>query len=180
MLILCLAGAGMSSSILRQPALGSGLRNIRRNWAGFLLLWALIRQYRHCSSNCRGCRSGLPVTFGSITEGLPKFLQIVWFWIGFYRNLVCLTKFFGHLHRKPELDFWIAVLAGLFFGGFFIFISQVGPGEVLFPLLISRSCEFLIAVLLLLIRKIPLPSFGRIKLPFLPGCWMLGAAFCLF
>jgi len=110
----------------------------------------------------------LPVTFASFSEGLPKLLQIAGFVLAFLGIwFVSQTSFSttGNAHT----GFWVAVLAGLFFGGFFIFISRVESGQVFIPLLVSRSFELLVAVLILLIRKVPMPSLGSNKLALLTG-----------
>lgn len=112
--------------------------------------------------------AALPVLFGSMTEGLPRFLQISGFGLAFM-GIWFVTRTSSASTQPNQSGFWIAVLAGLFFSGFFIFIGQVEPGEVLFPLLISRACEFLIAFSLLFVRKIPLPSFRTNNIALLTG-----------
>lgn len=109
-----------------------------------------------------------PVVFGSVTEGLPRFLQIAGFGLAFL-GIWFVTRPASLENPPTRSGFWIAVLAGLFFGGFFILIAQVKPGEVLFPLLISRSFEFLMASLFLFVRKIPLPALRMNKIALLTG-----------
>ena len=110
----------------------------------------------------------LPVTFASFSEGLPKFLQMVGFALAFLGIWFVSQTSFSTI-GNTQTGFWIAVLAGLFFGGFFIFISRVESGQVFTPLLVSRSFELLVAVLILLIRKVPMPSLGSNKLALLTG-----------
>jgi drug/metabolite transporter (DMT)-like permease len=110
----------------------------------------------------------LPVAFASFSEGLPKSLQLAGFLLAFLGIwFVSQTSF--NATGNAHTGFWIAVLAGLFFGGFFIFISRVESGQVFMPLLVSRTFELLVALLILLVRKIPLPSFGSNKLALLTG-----------
>jgi threonine/homoserine efflux transporter RhtA len=42
---------------------------------------------------------------------------------------------------------WLALLAGLGFGSFFVLIGQVGPGGVFAPLVIARLTAFVVALL---------------------------------
>jgi drug/metabolite transporter (DMT)-like permease len=109
-----------------------------------------------------------PVAFSSLSEGLPKFLQMTGFLLAFI-GIWFVSQSSVSARESPQTGFGVAVLAGLFFGGFFIFISQVQPGKVFLPLLVSRSFELLVALLILLARQIPLPSLGSHKLPLLTG-----------
>jgi len=110
----------------------------------------------------------LPVAFASFSEGLPKSFQLAGFLLAFL-GIWLVSQSSSTAARNAHTGFWIAVLAGLFFGGFFIFISQVESGQVFIPLLVSRSFELLVAFLILLVRKIPIPSLGSNKLALLTG-----------
>jgi len=112
--------------------------------------------------------AAFPVAFGSLSEGLPKFFQLLGFVLAFLGIWFVSQSSFSAI-GNVKTEFWIAVLAGLFFGGFFICISQVGSSQVITPLLISRTSELLVALSFLLIRRIPLPAIGLSKLAWLTG-----------
>lgn len=112
--------------------------------------------------------AALPVAIGSLTEGLPGFLQLVGFVLAFL-GIWFVSQSPSSVRGVTQSVFWLGILAGLFFGGFFVFIGQVESGQVFTPLLVSRTCELLVALLLLLVRKIPLPSPGSIKLAWVVG-----------
>jgi drug/metabolite transporter (DMT)-like permease len=112
--------------------------------------------------------AALPVIFGSVTDGLPQILQIAGFGLAFL-GIWFVTRPSSKENPPTKSGFWIAVLAGLLFGSFFICIAQVKQGEVLFPLLISRTCEFLLAFLFLFVRKIPLPNLRLSKIAIFTG-----------
>jgi drug/metabolite transporter (DMT)-like permease len=112
--------------------------------------------------------AALPVAFGSLSEGTPRFLQLGGFVLAFL-GIWFITQSSSTASGTAQSGFWIAVLAGIFFGGFFIFIGQVETGKVFIPLLISRTCELLVALLLLFARKIPFPSPWSNKLALLTG-----------
>jgi drug/metabolite transporter (DMT)-like permease len=89
--------------------------------------------------------AGLPVIFSVFTEGLPSLLQVG----GFALALLAIG-----LISRPErakespAGFWLALLAGCSFGGYFILISQVNHTETFWPLAIAlfTSMFFLLVV----------------------------------
>jgi drug/metabolite transporter (DMT)-like permease len=62
----------------------------------------------------------------------------------------------GLLSRKPVQDALIGSLAGLFFGLFFICLSQIKSGDIFGPLAVSKLTSFLIGIILILIFRVEL------------------------
>jgi len=52
----------------------------------------------------------------------------------------------------------LALLSGIGFGGFFVFIAQVDKGQVFSPVLVARTITLCIAFLMLKLRHIPIPK----------------------
>jgi drug/metabolite transporter (DMT)-like permease len=168
LLILCLVGQTEThlslSSLLWAAASGiSGAIGLAFFYSGLSLGNTII-----VAPTAAVIGAVLPVAFASFSEGLPKFFQFIGFVLAFLGIwFVSQSSFSGE--GSSNTGFWIAVLAGLFFGGFFVFISRVESGQVFMPLLISRSFELLVALFILLVRKLPMPSLGSNKLALLTG-----------
>jgi drug/metabolite transporter (DMT)-like permease len=97
----------------------------------------------------------LPVIFSGFTEGWPKAPRLAGFVLALFGIwLVCKPSAGGGASR-PGLG--AAVLAGVGFAGFFVLIAQVEAGAVFGPLIVARSVELMIAVLLLRARGSSLP-----------------------
>jgi len=98
-----------------------------------------------------------PVFFTIFTQGAPSTLKI----IGFVLAVVGIWLVSFNASRKDikaNKAFWLAVLSGLAFGGFFICISQVEGNRVFTPLVLARSAMFFVSLLILLKAKQPFPS----------------------
>lgn len=112
--------------------------------------------------------AALPVLFGSLTAGLPKTTQMAGFGLAFMGIWL--------ISRPPETEkstfregMVLAFLSGIGFGMFFIFIAQVEKGYVFGPILIARMVTLLIAMLMLKLRRIPLPALTSNPLAILAG-----------
>ena len=110
----------------------------------------------------------LPVGFTFFLDGFPKLLQLVGFALAFLGIWFVSQTSFNSIENVHS-GFWIAVLAGIFFAVFFIFISRVESSQVIMPVLVSRSFELLVALVILRARKIPLPSLSSNKIAVLAG-----------
>ena len=99
----------------------------------------------------------IPVLFAAFTEGLPKVTQLGGFILAFLGIwLVSQSPSAGQkVFREGML---LAFLSGIGFGGFFVFIAQVEAGQVFAPLVVSRTVTLCIALLMLRLKRIPLPS----------------------
>ena len=112
--------------------------------------------------------AAMPVLFGSITAGLPKTTQLAGFGLAFSGIWL--------ISRPPETEkstfregMVLAFLSGIGFGGFFIFIAQVEKGSVFGPILIARVVTLVIAVLMLRLKRIPLPALTSNPIAILAG-----------
>lgn len=111
----------------------------------------------------------LPVIVGSITEGLPRAIQL----IGFVLALAAIWlisqgdgKF--HISRLSELR--IPILAGVGFGCYFIFIHSAAgdPDSFLWPMIISRLAGTLLLFSIVFVRRetfvVPQEAWGVVLL----------------
>ena len=91
----------------------------------------------------------LPLLFGFWTEGLPHALQL----IGFVLALVSIwlvTMQRSATGRSRGLG--LAVVAGVGFSGFLLFIRLAGPEAVFWPLVAARTASFLLMSTVILTR----------------------------
>jgi drug/metabolite transporter (DMT)-like permease len=63
----------------------------------------------------------------------------------------------------------LAFLSGIGFGGFFLFISFVGEGQVFMPILVARTMTLIISFIMLRLNRIPLPGLVSNPLALLAG-----------
>jgi drug/metabolite transporter (DMT)-like permease len=110
----------------------------------------------------------IPVLFAAFTEGLPKITQLGGFALAFLGIwLVSQSPSAGqNIFREGML---LAFLSGIGFGGFFVFIAQVEAGQVFAPLVVSRTITLCIALLMLRLKRIPLPSLSSNPVAVLAG-----------
>jgi drug/metabolite transporter (DMT)-like permease len=112
--------------------------------------------------------AALPVLYGILFNGLPTPLQLVGFALALVGiGLVSQTENAGQAHYWQGMGY--AVLAGVGFGGFFIFIAQVSTEKVFLPLLTARAVSVLGALLLLLWNRQPIPKPHQHPLAILAG-----------
>ena len=100
----------------------------------------------------------LPVLFGIATEGLPSPVQTAGFLVAVLGIwLAAQTPATSRsTHAQKSLVF--AVLAGIGFGGFYILITRVQSEAIFAPLIIARTAGAAIALVLMLSKRLPLPS----------------------
>ncbi|HEY3344388.1 MAG TPA: DMT family transporter [Anaerolineaceae bacterium] len=101
--------------------------------------------------------AALTVVFGAIALGLPSPAQMAGFGLAFAGIwLVSSAKADG---MSVSREGWLlTVLAGMGFGGFFIFMGQVETGKVFTPLICARSMTLCTGLLLLLFNRQRLPA----------------------
>jgi drug/metabolite transporter (DMT)-like permease len=94
--------------------------------------------------------AAIPVIFGALTEGFPGPLQIVGFVLAFIA--VGLISGLGVVKGRPK-GLWLALLAGVGFGSFFVLISRVSQGGIFWPLAAARFSSLIFLIAIILIRR---------------------------
>lgn len=102
--------------------------------------------------------AAIPVVFGAITAGLPGVFQLAGFAVAIPGIWLVTTTSADESMGSGD-GFLLGVLAGVAFGLFFICIAQIGPGAVFGPLAISKASAGLLALVLVAITRLRLPSF---------------------
>ena len=116
----------------------------------------------------------LPVLFTILLHGLPGWMQICGFALGF-AGIWLVSQSAPAADRQSKRGFWLACLAGLGFGAYFIFIAQVGGSRVFTPLLITRLVMFSLALILLRVYRLPFPKLKTSAAAVLAGILDAGA-----
>jgi drug/metabolite transporter (DMT)-like permease len=110
----------------------------------------------------------LPAVAGALIIGLPGPSQLA----GFVVAAPGLWLVSAPVQDGPKLsrqELLLAVTAGLGFGGFFVFIGLVDRGYLYTPLVIARSLTLLTALVLLVVRRLPLPALTSSPVALLAG-----------
>ena len=110
----------------------------------------------------------MPVLYGALSEGWPGNLRVAGFVLA-VAGIALVSKSSSNPESADRRAFWLALLAGLGFGGFFILIARVEPGLVFTPLIVARSLTLGFALLLLLVRRMPLPALTSSPIALLAG-----------
>lgn len=112
--------------------------------------------------------AALPVLFGLLVVGLPKYTQLGGFMLAFL-GIWLLNKSPSADKNEFKEGMLLAFLSGIGFGGFFIFIAQVDKGQVFAPVLIARTATLLIALLMLRVKHLPRPRLNSNPIAVLAG-----------
>jgi multidrug transporter EmrE-like cation transporter len=109
-----------------------------------------------------------PVIFGILWQGAPTIAP----WLGFAAGamgiwLVSRSPMAGTSGRNRSL--LLAVLSGVFIGGFLILLAQVKAKDVFSPLVISKATGAPVGYVVLLALRMPAPSFRRSPIAMLAG-----------
>ncbi len=107
--------------------------------------------------------ASLPVLVSLLQEGLPTLVQFAGFALAL--TAVWLVSRTGSQHPIRLADLALPLVAGLGFGGFFIFADQITIGAVLWPIVVARGTSTSFLLLLLLLRRQPQPWPARTQLP---------------
>ena len=110
----------------------------------------------------------LPVLFSMFTEGLPGAMRLAGFLLAFL-GIWLVSKSSTTGDQALQQGVLLACLAGVGFGGFFILIAQAEPGKVFTLLVVARLVSLGIALLMLRVRRLPLPSPGSNPIALLAG-----------
>jgi drug/metabolite transporter (DMT)-like permease len=100
----------------------------------------------------------LPVIFSSFFEGLPSQLKLIGFAVAILGIWLVTTS---HSDHPSGLDgFTLALLAGVGFAGFLIFLGNVDHGKILTPLVIARGIALLTGFALVKLKRLPIPALN--------------------
>jgi drug/metabolite transporter (DMT)-like permease len=118
--------------------------------------------------------AALPVGFSILTAGLPGASRLAGFGLALVGIWLVSQGTVQDQAASPLAYFrqakvWLACLAGLSFGAFFILIGQVEPDRVFTSLIISRSATFVVAVGLLRASRQGMISPAANPVAFLAG-----------
>jgi len=110
----------------------------------------------------------LPAVAGALIIGLPGVSTLA----GFAVAVPGLWLVSAPAQDGPRLtrqELLLALAAGVGFGGFFVFIGLVDRGFLYTPLVIARSLTLLTALVLLVVRRLPLPTLTSSPVALLAG-----------
>jgi drug/metabolite transporter (DMT)-like permease len=112
--------------------------------------------------------AALPVLFGSLFEGFPGFVKILGFVVGGL-GIWLVTGTSSEMNAEKRQALWLAILAGIAFGGYFILIAQVQPGTLFVPLAVARVSYLGLGMIMLFVRREKLPSLRGNPIALLAG-----------
>ena len=114
----------------------------------------------------------VPLLFGFLTEGLPGALPIA----GFALALVSIWLIAAGPGAAESEGVGLAIVAGVGFGGFLLFIKLAGSGALFWPLVSARSASFLLMLAIAVVSgKQWNPARGRVGVMVLAGVLDAGA-----
>jgi len=106
----------------------------------------------------------LPLLFGFWTEGLPHVLQLIGFALALVSIWLISTQ--RGASGGPSRGLGLAVLAGIGFSGFLLFIKLAGSASVFWPLVAARSASLLLMAAIILASRSHWKP-GRATLPYI-------------
>jgi drug/metabolite transporter (DMT)-like permease len=99
----------------------------------------------------------LPVAVGALTAGLPASLKILGMIAGIL-GIWIVTRGSSPSAGGSRNGLTLGIIAGIGFGGFFICMAQVPREAVFAPLVVAKAVAAGFAVVVLLVRRVDLPS----------------------
>jgi drug/metabolite transporter (DMT)-like permease len=110
----------------------------------------------------------VPVLYQLLRRDPPSAGQMVGFAVALLGIGLAAQTTGGDPARRWE-GFWLALLAGCGFGGFFVLVGQVGQGAVFVPLVVARSAALGVSLVLIALRRERLPALKSNPLGLLAG-----------
>lgn len=108
----------------------------------------------------------IPALFSAFTIGLPAPLKMVGFVLAILA-IVLASQASKQEHGENSL--WYAFIAGVGFGGFFVFIHQAGRESTFLPLAVARGISIPLVLILSLSRRDPFPARNVLPVIILSG-----------
>ena len=112
--------------------------------------------------------AAIPVVVAGILEGWPDPLDAAGIAVGL-AGIWFVSRPSGPMQLKGRTEFGLAILAGVGFAGFFVFISQVEEGVLFSPLIVAKLAALGFAWLVLLGRRQSMPAPAQNPLALLAG-----------
>jgi drug/metabolite transporter (DMT)-like permease len=117
--------------------------------------------------------AALPVAFSALFIGVPGALRLGGF-LAAMAGIWLVSRTNGSSASSDRRGLWYAVLAGIGFGVFFVFIAQVRHGLVFSPLVFAKSSALMLAVVIMLVRREGVPSLVSSPVAVLAGVFDAG------
>jgi drug/metabolite transporter (DMT)-like permease len=139
------------------PSISSGKWAMLAGIAGVLGLGALYQGLAQGSAAIVSPAAGvlgaaIPVIFSAITEGMPRLERLVGICIGVGGIWLVSMTGSGDAHLRRQ-DLILALLAGVNFAAFFIFLGEIPQGSLFYPLAIAKTISVLTAVSILAVQR---------------------------
>jgi drug/metabolite transporter (DMT)-like permease len=113
--------------------------------------------------------AAIPVAWGALSEGPPSGVRLAGFGLALLGIWLVASGGGAHAQAK-ETGLGLAVLAGIGFGGFLIFMHLGARGGTFWPLATARGTAFLLVLVALLARRGAWrPAAGALPLVLLSG-----------
>jgi len=112
--------------------------------------------------------AALPVVVGLVTAGLPKANQLAGIVVAFLA-IWLVSRSPSAAEKTFKEGMTLSFLSGIGFGGFFIFIALVEKGQVFTPVLVARTITLVIALIMLGVKRIPVPGLTSNPIALLAG-----------
>ncbi|MDR3577000.1 MAG: EamA family transporter [Anaerolineaceae bacterium] len=113
--------------------------------------------------------AALPVIFTALTQGLPAPLKLVGFGLAFAGIWLVSAAHSDDKNGLAHQGFVLACLAGVGFSGFFILLGLVEPGKIFTPVILARFTATCTALVLIKIKRLPLPKLTTNPVALLAG-----------
>ena len=148
-------------ALLFGEALPSGTTLLWAAGAGLLGAIGLLALYTGLAAGHMGIVAALsavvaalvPIIFGAFTEGLPAPLQMLGFGVGLVAIWLLTSSHDRTVHPR---ELWLAVIAGLGFGFYFVLIDRTVHDGVFWNLAFARSVAGVVLLGILLATRRPL------------------------
>lgn len=120
--------------------------------------------------------AAVPVLITSFIDGVPPLPKLLGFGLAL-AGIWLVSAATTAESRLPRRELGLACLAGVGFGGFFVFLGLVEPGKVITPLIIARCLTFLTGLALIWLNRLPAPSLAASPVALLAGILDVGGNF---